>query len=162
MDLAHAQLQRLRPILDASHRSQTKLTLGFGIFLAVLAVSCPASKVLGAALEGAVRSPFVHRLANIPIWVVAIMVVCAGFLAAVAFFLTVKQRRMGSPVVAHLTAHGDDPLRSVHTRVVVNRGYRSAHYHFRTASGRELTEVLGQGFETRMEDALANLQIERN
>ena len=161
MESGHAQLERLRPILDESHRSQTRFLLGFGIFLAALAVSCPASKVLGAALEGTVQSAFVHRLADIPIWVVAIMVVCAGALAVVAFFLTARQRRMGSPVIAHLTAHGDDPLRSVQTRVVINRGYRSAHYHFRTASGRELTEVLGQSFEPRMEDALAGLQIER-
>ncbi|HJL19728.1 MAG TPA: hypothetical protein RMH99_28960 [Sandaracinaceae bacterium LLY-WYZ-13_1] len=156
------QLARLRPLLEEAHRSQTKFLFGFGAAVLLLGLSCPASKVLGSLAEGAVSSPFVHRMANFPIWVIAIMVVCGVGLGALSLLMGIKARAGGSPVVAHLKAHPEDALVSVQTRIVINRGYRSAHYHFVTASGRQVTEILGYGFEPRMEELLASMPIARD
>ena len=89
-------------------------------------------------------------MANVPIWVMAIMVICCGVLGAVGFAFGWRLRNAGSPVLNHLREHPQDPLVDVKTWVEVRRGVRTAHFTFVTRRGHELHQVMDAKFEARV------------
>ena len=151
--VAH-QLQALA-LLDEAHRSVARTGAIAGLAFLLLGLSCPGTALLGKVLEQFVSAGFVHRMANIPIWVMAIMVVCSGFLATVGFVFGWRQRHAGSPVLAHLRASPDDPIVASGCQVYVRDGHRSAYFTFVTRGGRTLEQVVNASFEERVATALA-------
>lgn len=150
--VAH-QLQALA-LLDEAHRAVARGGAIAGLVFFLLGVSCPATALLGSVLESFVSAPFVHRMANIPIWVMAIMVVCCGFLASIGFFFGWRQRAAGSPVLAHLRASPDDPIIASGCQVYVRDGHRSAHFTLLTRRGVKLEQVVNTAFEPRVAAAI--------
>ncbi|AKF10589.1 hypothetical protein [Sandaracinus amylolyticus] len=151
-ELVARQLRGLT-ILDEAHRATTRGSATAGLVFLGLGLAFPAMKIAAIAALSVTWSPFLQRAADIPIWVVAIMIVCGGGIGAYALVNAWKLRAAGSPVLAHLRANADDPLVDMVCQVVVHRGHRTAYFDFTTRRGRVLREVVTGALEGRVADA---------
>ncbi|UJR86008.1 hypothetical protein [Sandaracinus amylolyticus] len=151
-ELVARQLRDLA-ILDEAHRATSRTSAITGLVFLAIGLAFPAMKIAASAALSVTWSPFLQRAADIPIWVVVIMVVCGGGIGVFGLVNAWKLRAAGSPVLAHLRASSDDPLVDVVCQVVVNRGHRTAYFDFTTRRGRVLREVVLGALEPRVAEA---------
>ncbi len=147
--LVASQLRELA-LLDDAHRASARVGWITGAIFFALGLAFPLMKVAGMIAAEATSSPFVHRMANLPIWVVGLMIVCGGGLGLAGFVFGWRVRNQGSSVLDHLRAHPDDPIAQTQCDVVVRNGHRIAHFHFWTRRGTQLYQNVDAGFEPKV------------
>ena len=153
-DVVARQLDALR-VLDEAHRGAVRTSGALGAFFLFLGAAFPLAKALGMALRTPTSGPgFVQRLADVPIWVVLLMLGCGLLVGGLGLKTAWRLHRSGSPALAHLRTTGD-PFVSAQTTVVVRRGYRSATFHLTSRGGTLVNELVPGTLESQVAAAIA-------
>lgn len=154
-ELAARQLRDLA-VLDEAHRALSGTGVGCGAVFLLIGLAFPAMKLLATIAHAAMPGPgFIQRMADIPTWVVVLMMVCGGGIGLYALVTGWKQRGASAPTIAHLRAHPDDPIVAVQSQAHVQRGYRTVHHWLTSKRGAQTHEVVPASHEKRVEQALA-------